>query len=109
MSHEQKTKAIDASQFKPVDAPFYSVGSMAVQATGNEFVLTFSRPVPLQSNLTGQMSVEHMLNQATVILNVSPQTAKDISLALAEAVAKHEKEYGEITTRYSKSLAGHAK
>lgn len=30
----------------PIDAPYYSAGSMVVQGTGNYFVLTFSRPIP---------------------------------------------------------------
>ena len=97
-------KEVDFASLKPVDAPYFSAGSFAIQGTGNDFILMFSRAIPVQSVTTGVNS-EIALAQVVAILSISPQTAKDISLAMADAVVKHEKEYGEIITPYTKRLA----
>jgi len=44
----------------------------------------------------------------TVLINVSPQTMKDVSLLIADAVTGYETEYGEIKTAFTKLRAANA-
>lgn len=97
-----KTIKVDIASLKPIDAPYFSAGSIAVQGTGNDILLTFSRPMPAQAFAPGGVHQSVVINQAIVVISVSPQTAKDIVLAIASTVTKHEMEYGEVTTPYIK-------
>ena len=86
----------------PIQAPYFSAGSLLIQATGNDFVFVYRRPVPVQPNEDGELQ-NVMLNEAVAIITVSPQTAKDIVLSLAHAITEYEKQYGQIVTPYTKS------
>ena len=92
----------EVARLIPIQAPYFSAGSVMIQATGNDFVLVYRRPVPIQPGDNGELH-NVMLNEAVAIITVSPQTAKDIALSLSHAIKEYEKEYGEIVTPYTKS------
>lgn len=90
-----------ATLLEPVDAPYFSAGSLVIQATGNDFLLTFRRPMPVKPAADGSIQ-NVMLNDTVAVISVSPQTAKDLSLTLTRAVDDYEKEYGAIVTPYTR-------
>lgn len=85
-------------QLVPIPAPYFSAGSIAIQGTGNDVILLFMRPMPVQG--PAGVNVNVALNQVIAIVSMSPQTAKDVQLALTDNLKRHEKTWGTIKTPY---------
>ena len=70
--------------------------------SSNEFILVLSQTILIFDD------TELTAGKGTVtpvgVLQMSPQTAKDLYLVLQEGIRQYEKEYGPINTTYSQSL-----
>ncbi len=86
---------------KPIDVPMFGGSGVTVQGTGNDFSLIFTRVRPAILAKTGQPAPV-ALSEPAVIINVSPQTLKDLSIVLAEQVAGHEKLFGPIVSPFTR-------
>jgi hypothetical protein len=88
-------------KFAQINAPLVSASSVAFQSTGNEYLLIFQRPRPVL-DLESQALAQVAYNEVVAVVGVSAQTLKDLALLLNDAVANHERDYGEIITPYVK-------
>lgn len=98
-----KDEVAQAARLSPINAPHFIASSMYVSATGNDFALILSQTVPLQPEEGGRPGFAKI--QASAIVTISPQSAKDFAIALSEAVRKYEAEWGVINTPYTRRLA----
>lgn len=92
----------DSQPLVPVKVPYFDAASVTIHATGNNFVLLFSRPLPVEPRSGSDKQI--MLNDPVVILSFSPQSIKDLSLLLNGVIADHEQAYGTLITPYMKKL-----
>jgi hypothetical protein len=96
--------APDPANYEPIDAPLISAGTAAIQSTGNEFLLLFTRARPVidkRAHAIAQVAI----NDIVASVSISPHTLKDIALLLSDAVANYEREYGELVTPYTRRRA----
>jgi hypothetical protein len=96
---------------KPIEMlPVYA-SNIQVQGTGNDFTLLFRRARPATSVKAlaegGQpdMAILELVSAVTL----SPGAAKDLSILLRGLVEAHEKEYGAVSTPFTKKQAVAAK
>lgn len=82
-----------------IEAPRFSSSSVFIAATGTEFIITLLRTVPALHK-DGSMS-SHAMNRPEAIVSMSPQSAKDLALALTKAVADHESKFGPLATPFT--------
>ena len=73
----------------------------AIQGTGYDFTLIFSRATPGVTE-AGALDPARAINEITGMVTMSIGTAKDIAAVLADTIIKHEKEYGAVTTPHEK-------
>jgi hypothetical protein len=90
-------------QPKPMQIPQTYATSVTIAATGNDFSIVFLRNIPVQ-NEDGSMNLGMAMVLPVMLVSVSPQTLKDLSLLLPGILAAHEEEFGEIVTPYTKRL-----
>lgn len=90
---------------RPIEAPYFFVSTLNVQATGNDFAILFSRPQPVSDKGGLGILANFALSQVVAIVSMSPQTAKDLAVLLTSIIHDHEKEFGEISTPYLKRRA----
>ena len=91
----------------PLQVPQFVTSSVVMQATGNDFLLVISQTVPL-------MTVEGKFTNAAknvpiAMVTMSPQTAKDLCVLVSNTITKFEKDFGEITTPYTRAIAAQKK
>lgn len=69
--------------------------------SSNEFMVVLSQNIPTfdDSNRTAKKSAVIPVG----VLQMSPQTAKDLHLMLQDGIRQYEKEYGPIKTKYAQS------
>lgn len=87
----------------PVQIPYFSASALHIQGTGNEFVLTFSRAMPIQT--PNGIDQTRAMSQPVVLLSLSPQTVKDIAFVLNRTIDSHEKKFGKIQTPFTQRQA----
>jgi len=76
---------------QPIPAPFYYASSFSIQATANDFTIVLQDTIPI-SDGTG-VSGDTELRRPVAIIKLSPQSAKDFSSVLHEAIQKYESLY----------------
>ncbi len=93
------TAAVDTAPatLAKIEAPYYTAGMVQLQATGNDVLMIFMRPHPTIDTATKALTNFGIMD-ATAIVSLSPQTAKDLSIILSELIANTEKQFGELET-----------
>jgi hypothetical protein len=79
-----------------VTAPRFYVSSVQQFAGPNDVMLVFGHNTPTLKD--GAFS--DAVSQAVTILNMSPQTAKELSLLLQEGIAEVERQFGPLRTPF---------
>jgi len=93
--------SVASSNLQPLDLPTWAVSQVTVQATSNEVMILGSDTVPATTP-EGVPSPFARL-RPIVMLRMSPQTMKDLSIVLTDTVKKYEAMYGQMTTDFSKT------
>lgn len=81
-----------------LNAPAFYTSSLQIVSTSTDLMIVFGRPHPLLSRGAGDKQEFSMGIEAQAIVHMSPQTAKDLSLLLAQQVSDMEKVFGPIET-----------
>lgn len=81
-------------------APAYA-NQVAVQGSGTDVTLIFSRLQPVVGQ-DGRLRLDAAIAQPSAVVQMSPQTAKDLVLALGDTVNQIEKEFGKLSSPFSK-------
>lgn len=89
----------EEQQPQPIQAPMFYGSSVQVESAGNDFTLVFSRSRPVVGQLDGKQVA---FNEPQVIVTLSPQTIKDLSIVTAGAVKAWEEQFGEIVSAFTK-------
>jgi hypothetical protein len=95
--------AIDLTGIKPGDfqeiqAPHVLANQAVVQSAGSDFIIVFQQAIPVS---TVSLAVApYAVAKSTAVVFMSPGTAKDLSLVLADAVRQWEADWGTIETPY---------
>lgn len=94
-------KPAQAEKLTPVPVQPVYASQVMLQGGSNDITILFVRnqPVTLEG---GGVKTDIALQHVSAIVQMSPQTAKDLSLALADVIKKLEKEFGKLTTTFSK-------
>ncbi len=79
---------------EPVGASSIRLGLVA-----NEFTLIFQRTRPA-IEAVGSEERHLVINEAVAVIQLSPQTLKDLSTLVNEKLQEYEKEFGAIDTAY---------
>lgn len=103
-----RVEDVDANSIKPIEAPVLYASTLQAVWTGNDCSIIFSRPRPAHIVVNGQ-GMTASLQEPVAIMQLSPQTAKDLLLLLSDTVGKFEAEFGVIVTEYSRGKAGNRK
>jgi hypothetical protein len=91
----------DANKIQPVDLPTWAVSQFSVSVTSNEVLLVGSEITPL---LTPEGVPDNFARvRPRVVFRMSPQTMKDLSIILSEALRKYEGQFGVLNTDYTKT------
>jgi len=93
-------EGFDPAASQPLNVPTWAVSQVAVQATSNEIMIIGIEAVPGFTREGGPSPVARL--SPTVLLRISPQTAKDLSIILSDTVTKYEEIYGVLTTDFTK-------
>jgi hypothetical protein len=88
---------------KPLQLPSFYATSANIAASGNDFTIIFNRNIPLE-NADGTLNPGLALVMPTVMISLTPQSLKDISLIIPGILEAHEREFGEIVTPFIKRL-----
>lgn len=91
-------------QVQPVLAPQYYATGVQILQQSNDFAVIFMRSHPSVAPLKSGETVAFL--QVTALIQMSPQTAKDLHIALGSQICAYEKEWGPIETEYTRRLAG---
>lgn len=89
----------------PIVAPHYFATNTSIAFTSNACALTFLRATPANLKVGPDAVVQIGALEPVVILDLSPQSAKDLAIVLMDAVARHEKEYGDLTSDFIRKQA----
>jgi hypothetical protein len=89
----------------PATVPIVHASSISAYLAGNDFTLIFARmrPVMVEGIEDGAAAA---MGEPVVVLQLSPGTLKDLSLACADQIAQYEKQFGVVQTEYTKKVAG---
>lgn len=87
-------------QHKQTDVPVYRAAHFSVQGTSNECHLLIGETFAVIPESGGLPDGARVVIAA--ILSMSPQSAKDLSIAMQQFVAQYENMYGQITTDFTK-------
>ena len=109
MAREEEARATEAQReqaqaARRINAPVIYATQMNAYLAGNDFVVTFARPHPviLEGQQPGQGAA---IVEAVGILQLSPQTMKDLYLLTKGQIEQYEKQFGAIETDFSRRLA----
>ena len=84
---------------KGTEVPVFHGSSVALHIASNEWTFFVSRVVPFPDEGDKPVNVH-----PECIIQVSPQTAKDLYLIVKSGVEEYENDYGTIETAFSRSL-----
>lgn len=87
---------------QPIMVPTFHASTSQISITGNDLQLMFSRHQLMQ--VEGVQPGSFATLQPTVIIEMSLQTAKDLTLLIGRSVRDYEAKFGEIETDYTRSL-----
>ena len=87
---------------EPLPMPVFQAGTVVLQTLGHKFMLIFERARPAQLKSTSGLVTQGVINEPVAAVALSPQTLKDLSLLLADAMVLHESEYGQVQTPFTK-------
>ena len=90
-----------AESLQPFSLPVMYASAFQLQGSGNDFNLILQRRLPAQ-NPDGSIHAEVGKLDAIACLTLSPQSAKDLSVLLAEQIARFEQQFGTIETPFLK-------
>jgi hypothetical protein len=90
----------------PLLAPQYYATGVQLFHQSNDFSIIFMRSHPSITPTEVGKSPIMAFMQAIALIQMSPQTAKDLHVALGNQLAVYEKEWGQIETGYTRRLAG---
>lgn len=91
---------IPIEQATPVNAPTFYASAIQLGWGANDATLVFSRSVPLGSPEHPPGAIATLT--PVVVLQLSAQTIKDLSVLLSRSVAVYEKEWGTIETEFTR-------
>lgn len=100
---DELSQAAESKKLTPIQAPALSATNFKLVGTGTDFVLILERVVPMYDSRGNTDDIAMLQPVATVTL--SPGAAKDLSLLLADQVARHEADFGVISTPFTKKRA----
>lgn len=83
---------------QPLQVPLLHASLFQTTWNSNEISLLLANMVPALDPADGSMA---SLAQPIASLSLSPQSAKDLSILLAEAVSQYESKHGEIRTDFT--------
>ena len=102
MVRQEKENTDESPQTISVDnVPFFNPEVIQNSWTSNGCSIVFSRRRPVFGSDINV--VEQPVVEPVAVVQMSPQTAKDLYLLLRDSVQGYEKEWGEITTAFSRS------
>jgi hypothetical protein len=109
-TQEDLEKAL-AGGAKPMTlaVPTFYVSTINASLGSNEGTLTFSVTKPVIVQAGPNTTIQALTQEPVVVIQMSPETAKDLAILLTERVAVHEKAWGEISTEFTKLRASEAK
>jgi hypothetical protein len=93
-------RASGKDSLEPLNVPHLAAGTFMIQNTGTEILLILQSARSLADRNTGAIS-ERTVNQPIAVVSISPGTAMDLHLLLGDVVAKHEENFGPITTPFT--------
>jgi hypothetical protein len=97
---------LKASDLTVVETPIYSASGIQILSTGNEFMLLLGRA--RAAKLADGQLAPVAIQEPVATIYVSPQTLKDLHVALGDVLREHEKLFGNISTPFLKQRASRA-
>lgn len=94
---------ISPQNIQIVPAPQFYASGVNVQATGTEYVFTFTRMLPAIDQSGKNPGIGLGTNAPVAILSMSPQAVKDMIVVIQPMLAKQEKDFGEIHTPFTQA------
>lgn len=98
----------DPSDQMEINVPIVHASSIELQVMSNEWTFILGQILPLIGQKTEQatppQSAKQMEIKPACILQVSPQTAKDLYLILKTNLEAYEEKFGSIETVFSGTL-----
>ena len=80
--------------------PLIHASTIQTSWTSNEWTIALSQFLPNPRPDAGSLEGHP---QPVAILQISPQTAKDLYLLMQEGIQEYEKQFGSITTTFSQT------
>ncbi len=87
----------EPSEQMEINVPFFYASSITIQVMSNDWTFFLGKVVPLPGDKQPEL-------RPTCILQVSPQTAKDLHLLMKLHLEEYEERYGTIETDFSRLL-----
>lgn len=87
----------------PVQAPSYYATSIRLLVEPTNASISFSRNQPVDISY-GQNVIHASTLVPVAIIDMSPQTAKDLYVLLKEQIESYEQKWGEIRTEYTSKM-----
>lgn len=107
MSDDPKTQidleaAMKDGRLKPHPVDAVNATTIRLVADSNEIAVVFQRPKYGVVSDPKHGLVDVGTIETVAVVSMSPQTAKDLLLLLEDNIQRHEKEFGTITTSYTR-------
>jgi hypothetical protein len=99
---DPETNRTSTEGLQPLMAPTIHASIVQVSVSGNDVTLVLGRTHPAITQHGGMSDVATF--EATGIVYLSPQTAKDLQTLLSTAISGWESNFGEIVTPHTKAL-----
>lgn len=100
---ESKTPEEKPEQLSGHEAPIIYAAVIQATRSSNDFTLIFGRHIPVSGGSNTFSEKSALIPVPVGVLQMSPQTAKDLYLLMQDHIREYEEQYGLITTAYSQS------
>ena len=85
-----------------IPTPLFYVSDIKINGTGCDFTILFSN-VCFGQLESGELAKDGVVEPVLQLL-LSPQSAKNLAILLAEQVSQHEAQWGEIRTPFTERI-----
>jgi hypothetical protein len=99
----ETSEAQEDEKLQPLPITPAYANQVTVLGSGTDITIVFSRVHPAVG-LDGRLRHKTAIPQYSAVVQMSPQAAKDLSLALADAIEKLERDFGKLVTPYTKKV-----
>ncbi len=101
MTDPNPQQVVSGQPVQPIQAPLFTATFFQTFGNSNEISVFMANNNP---GLTSDGKIT-AINQAVMMLSLSPQSAKDLSILLNDAITNYERTYGEIVTDFTMNRA----